>query len=117
MTRWEHRWYTAWLATASILSLVAVIVSAKVSANADKVAQHAAQLAEQADRRAIHDVIRDDKICSESNQGACQALINRLIRNASRKQAHRLACDLLANLDRASVHRIRVRSRCPIPLP
>ena len=101
-----------WLVVITAISLASLFLGLHQINESHETAVTAEHIAEHANRQAIENVLHAEKICSNTHQGACRALISRLIANAAPQQAHRLACGVLHALDPPSVRTLYLRSGC-----
>jgi len=101
-----------WLVIITAISLASLFIGLHQVDATHRTAVTAERIAERANRQAIENVLHAEKICSNTHQDACRALISRLIANATNAQAHRLACGVLHALDPPSVRKLYLRSGC-----
>ena len=110
-----------WELLAGVATIAMLVVGLWLASSHD-VAQQAHEEAQKANRKAdaliFSSQVQKEKICSQTNQdGACQALFDRLAHNLSRQQRYRLACDVMAALNLPETMQLRKEARCPAPIP
>lgn len=73
----------------------------------------------QIERSLVQDSLKSEKVCSKTNQvPACRDLFDRLSKNITHAQRHRLGCAALEGLlPNDKVEQIREESNCPPPRP
>jgi len=101
-----------WLLAITVIAVSSLFLGLHQIHESHETAVTAERIAEHANRQAIENVLHAEKICSNTHQDACRALISRLIANATNAQAHRLACGVLHALDPPSVRTLYLRSGC-----
>lgn len=86
-----------------------------IHAVADDADQRSHKVQRQVERSLIQDSLKSERVCSRTNQvPACRELFDRLARNITRAQRHRLGCASLEGLlPNDKVEQIRKEANCP----